>query len=335
MPALLLLALTACASGQDSKKLVSAEQAEEWVSYLASDKMMGRMSGSPHMEMAASWLTSFFRSAGLVPFTDYPDYIQDYTTSFRGKEINERNIIGYIPGADPQLKDHYIIITAHFDHIGTGKSLNGDTIYNGADDNAAGTATLMGIASYLTRNSIKPDRGIIFAAVSAEEIGMRGSRHLAANLPVDPSTLWINLNFEMTGHSEELGENRYYTTGQSFTGIDEVVAEFNRGTEFQLVDTIAIAERLFFSSDNVSFARMGEENGKKRGIPSATFATTTMGPHIHTPADEVSLFDFDNMARLINHFSELVIYLSNYRGEIEWTNPEYVRPARSMIDSDL
>lgn len=325
--ALLLLSISACVPGQNSKKLISPEQAEEWVSYLASDTMMGRMSGSPHMEMAASYIASYFKTTGLVPFTDYPGYIQDYTTTFRGKEINERNVLGYIPGTDPQLKDQYIIITAHFDHIGIGKSLNGDTIYNGADDNAAGTATLMGVATYLTRNSIKPGRGIIFAAVSAEEIGMRGSRHLAANLPVDPSSLWINLNFEMTGHSEELGNNRYYTTGQSFTEIDEVVAEFNRGTEFQLVDTIAIAERLFFSSDNASFARMGEDNGKKIGIPSATFATTTMGAHIHSPIDEVSLFDFDNMARLINHFSELVIYLSNYRGEIEWTNPDYKRPA--------
>lgn len=328
LPALLLLADVGPATGQIEIKKITAEQTEEWVSYLASDEMMGRMSGTPQMEIAAEWIAAHFRSAGILPFGDYPDFLQHYSTTLRGNEINERNVIGYIPGSDPDLKDQYIIISAHFDHVGTGRSVNGDSIYNGADDNAAGTATLMGIATYIGQNGLKPGRGIIFAAVSAEEIGMRGSRYLVSNLPVAPSDLWVNLNFEMTGHSGELGKNRYYTTGQSMTGIDEVVAGYIRGTSFQLVDTIPIAERLFRSSDNISFSRMSEDNGVITGIPSATFATTTMGAHIHSPADEIDLFDIENMTGLMNHFSELVIYLSGYRGEIEWTTPGFKRPVK-------
>jgi Zn-dependent M28 family amino/carboxypeptidase len=329
LPVMLMLAVLLPAAGQTGIKKITPEQTEEWVSYLASDEMMGRMSGTPQMERAAEWIASHFRSTGLLPFRDYPDYIQNYSTTLRGNEINERNVIGYIPGSDPDLNNQFIIITAHFDHVGTGRIVNGDSIYNGADDNAAGTATLLGIATYLGKNGIKPGRGIIFAAVSAEEIGMRGSRYLASNLPVAPADLWVNLNFEMIGHSEELGKNRYYTTGQSMTGLDEVVSGFTKGTSFQLVDTIPMAERLFRSSDNISFSRMSEENGVITGIPSATFATTTMGPHIHSPADETELFDIDNMAGLINHFSELVIYLSNYREDIEWTNPDYKRPVKN------
>ncbi|MCA1756735.1 MAG: M20/M25/M40 family metallo-hydrolase [Bacteroidales bacterium] len=328
LPVMLMLVVVLPATGQTEIKNITAEQTEEWVSYLASDEMMGRMSGSAQMESAAAWIAVHFRSAGLLAFGDYPDYLQHYSTTLRGNEINERNVIGYIPGSDPDLKDQYIIISAHFDHVGTGRSVNGDSIYNGADDNAAGTATLMGIATYIGQNGIKPGRGIVFAAVSAEEIGMRGSRYLASNLPVAQEDLWINLNFEMTGHSEELGKNRYYTTGQSMTGLDEVVAGFTKGTSFQLVDTIPMAERLFRSSDNISFSRMSEDNGVITGIPSATFATTTMGPHIHSPADEIELFDIDNMTGLINHFSELVIYLSGYRGGIEWTSPGFKRPVK-------
>lgn len=328
LPVLLVLAVALPAAAQKGVKKITPEQTIEWVSYLASDEMMGRMSGTPQMESAAVWIASHFRTAGLLPFSDYPDYIQNYSTTLRGEEIKERNVIGYIPGSDPDLKNEYIIISAHFDHVGTGRTVNNDSIYNGADDNAAGTATLMGIATYIGQNGIKPGRGIIFAAVSAEEIGMRGSRYLASNLPVAPADLWVNLNFEMTGHSEELGKKRYYTTGQSMTGLDEAVADFTKGTPFQLVDTILIAERLFRSSDNISFSRMSEENGVITGIPSATFATTTMGAHIHSPADETKLFDFENMTSLINHFSDLVIYLSEYRGEIEWTNPDYTRPVR-------
>jgi Zn-dependent M28 family amino/carboxypeptidase len=325
---MLVLVVALPSAAQPGVIKITPEQTIEWVSYLASDEMMGRMSGTPQMESAALWIASHFRSAGVLPFSDYPDYIQNYSTALRGVEIKERNVIGYIPGSDPDLKDQYIIISAHFDHVGTGRTVDNDSIYNGADDNAAGTATLMGIATYLGENGIKPGRGIIFAAVSAEEIGMRGSRYLASNLPVAPADLWVNLNFEMIGHSEELGKNRYYTTGQSMTGLDEVVADFTKGTSFRLVDTIAVAERLFRSSDNISFSRMSEENGVITGIPSATFATTTMGPHIHSPADETELFDFENMTSLINHFSELVIYLSEYRGDIEWTNPGYSRPVK-------
>ncbi len=130
----------------------------------------------------------------------------------------------------------------------------------------------------------------------------------------------------MTGHSEYLGKNKYYLTGCSVSNLDDVIKEFDKQTKFQLVDTIRMAENLFFASDNIAFARISVNNNVMTGIPGGTLATMTMADYIHSPGDEISLFDFDNMAELVNHFTDLVLWLSEYKGEIKWTDQRFTRP---------
>jgi hypothetical protein len=311
---------------------------KDWVSFLASDKMMGRRNGSPEMEKAATWIAGKFQEMGLKPVITLSsgysiiftapsvDFISDYTFTSRQNEVNERNVIGLLEGSDQLLKDEYIILSAHFDHIGIKRGSKTDSIYNGADDNAAGTATLIGIAKAIKESGIKPGRSIIFAAFSGEESGMRGSRNFVANPPVPVNRIYADLNFEMTGHSEYLGKNNFYMTGCRMSNLDELVGEYNKGTGFQLVDTIQMAHMLFGSSDNIAFSRISVKDGITTGIPSGTFATTTMGPHVHNVTDEVGLFDFENMAALINHFSGLVLWFSINKNEVEWTNPGFIKP---------
>lgn len=308
------------------RRAVTSENLKEWVSFLASDNMMGRRNGSPEMKLAADWIAGKFSESGLKPVAPSLDFIHNYTFTSRQNQVNERNVIGLVEGSDPALKGEYIVLTAHFDHVGIKRGSKPDSIYNGADDNAAGTAAIIGIAKAIKESGIRPGRSIIFAAFSGEENGMRGSRNFVANTLIPIKKIYANLNFEMIGHSEYLDKKKYYMTGCLMSDLDDAVGEYNRNSGFQLVDTIKLSHILFGSSDNIAFSRISTREGVTTGIPSGTFATTTMAPHIHNVTDEVSLFDFDNMADLVNHFSGLVLWLSDRKKEIVWTDKNFVRP---------
>jgi Zn-dependent M28 family amino/carboxypeptidase len=239
--------------------------------------------------------------------------------------VDERNVIGIIEGNDPALKNEYIVISAHFDHIGIRRGAKPDSIYNGADDNAAGTCTLIGIARTIMLSKLKPGRTLVFAAFSGEESGMRGSRYFVANPCIPLKNVYADINFEMIGHSESYGKNNYYMTGCNTSNLDDLIDEFAAKTQFRLIDTISMAQRLFYSSDNIAFSRISVDNGKTYGIPSGTFATSTMAPHVHNVTDEPGLFDFDHMANLVNHFTDMVIWLSNSKAEVKWTDPNFSR----------
>ncbi len=309
-----------------SAPVLSADDLKEWIGYLASDEMKGRASGSEEIEAVAKWLAGRYKEYGLSPLPGHNGYIHEYSFETRsGKKVNERNVIGFLEGNDPELKNEFILITAHFDHVGTGRPVEGDSIYNGADDNAAGTCTLLGIAGSIHRLKAETGRSIIFATVSGEEMGLRGSGHIAANPPFRLEDVYANINFEMTGHSEFLGRNNYYMTGCKLSNLDDIINEYNKETEYKLIDTIMAEGRLFYMSDNYSFANIRTENDITYGIPCGTFATTTFADYIHSPSDEAGLFDFENMAGLVNYFTGMIIYLSNTGMVADWTDEQFRR----------
>lgn len=323
---LFLFAAPAYSQIQAESYAISTTELKEWINYLSSDDMKGRQNGSSEMEEAAIWIKQKFEDFDLKPA--YPDgeLVQAYSfQTRRGHTINERNIVGLIKGTDPELKDQYIIISAHFDHVGIRRAVQGDSIYNGADDNAAGTCTLLGVAKTIHENGYEPGRTLLFASVSGEEMGIHGSRHLASNMPLPPRSAYVNINFEMTGHSEDLGQGNYYMTGCDFSNLDDVLQEFTKGEDQNLIDTVAEANRLFYMSDNIAFAKMESDNDVSLGIPCGTFVTTTHAGHIHTPQDEAELFDFENMAALVDHFTSMIIWLSHSHREIDWTDPRFRR----------
>jgi hypothetical protein len=305
---------------------VSAGELKDWVGFLASDDMRGRANGSPEMKRAAEWIAGKLSEYGLKPFYSDGSFIKNYTYYARQRIIAERNVIGIIEGTDPLLKNQFIILSSHFDHVGVRKTNDPDSIYNGADDNAAGTCTVIGIARAFREAGFKPGRTIIFASFSGEENGMRGSRAFVSEKALPFPAVYANLNFEMTGHSEFLGKGNYYMTGCKMSGLDDAVKEFNKSGRFRLIDTVAMAENLFFASDNIAFSRLSVIADTVIGIPSGTFATTAFADYIHSPSDEARFFDFENMASLVNHFSELTLWMSNRKEDIVWTNPKFRRP---------
>ncbi|HUF50379.1 MAG TPA: M20/M25/M40 family metallo-hydrolase [Longimicrobiales bacterium] len=165
------------------------------ISVLSHDSMEGRLVGTPGSARARAYLESRFRQAGLEPVAGQ-SYLQPFEF-MRGNPpaaTSGVNIIGVVRGTE--LPARYIVVTAHYDHVG----IREGQIYNGADDNASGTAALMALARTFTQS--KPRHSMIFVAFDAEEGGLRGARHFVGDLPVAKDAIVLNVNMDMVSRSD-------------------------------------------------------------------------------------------------------------------------------------
>jgi Zn-dependent M28 family amino/carboxypeptidase len=119
------------------------------------------------------------------------------TTKVEKKAVESANVVAKLPGADPQLKNEYVVLSAHVDHLGIGEPINGDRIYNGAMDNASGTAVLLDVAASLKKTSARPKRSLLFLFVTGEEKGLLGSKYFVAHPTVDPHSMVADINVDM------------------------------------------------------------------------------------------------------------------------------------------
>ena len=255
--------------------------------FLASDELKGRDTGSEGIESAAVFLEEQLAEYGIQPyFTSYRDTLEN------SKEV-AYNIVGYLEGSDPKLKSEFIVIGAHYDHIGIVALKNGDGIANGANDNASGTITVLELARYFGSHK-PPARSLIFAFFSAEERGLLGSKHLASKLKERDLDLYTMLNFEMTGVPMTGRKYLIYITGYQRSNLAEVVNGYGGD---DLVGYLPAAKEynLFQRSDNYAFYQ-------EFGVPSHTFSTFDFEnyQYYHQPGDEASRMDFQHMTRVVN-----------------------------------
>jgi hypothetical protein len=179
--------------GPRSKKFDAVQLLKD-VEYLASDELEGRSADRPSIAKAREYVEKRFRESGLQPIGE--SYRQEFAITRRdGEPLPGVNYVGMVKGS--KLPDKYIVITAHYDHVGI---RNGE-IYNGADDNASGTAALFAIASYFKKH--QPRHSLIFVALDAEERGLQGARHFVANLPVAKESILLNVNMDMLSRSDK------------------------------------------------------------------------------------------------------------------------------------
>ena len=170
---------------------ITPELMARYIGVLADDSMRGRATPSPQIELAARYVEQVFRAAALRPAGDSGGYVQ----RFPAGGGTAPNVAGIRPGGDRRLAGEYVIVVAHLDHIGVGRPVNGDSIRNGADDNASGSAGLMAIAEAFAA-APPPRRSVLFLSVSGEERGLLGSRWYAAHptIPIDSVIGLINLD---------------------------------------------------------------------------------------------------------------------------------------------
>jgi hypothetical protein len=206
-------------------------------------------------------------------------------------EITEQklaNVVGMLPGKSK--KDEYVIFSGHYDHIGVGRAVNGDSIYNGANDDAAGTAAVILLANYFKQLKDN-ERTIVFAAFTAEEIGGYGSQYFSQQF--NPDKVMAMFNIEMIGTESKWGKNSAFITGYDKTDMGAILQKNLEGTGFTFYADPYKQENLFYRSDNATLARLG--------VPAHTISTAKMDsePHYHKPSDTPETLDMENMAMII------------------------------------
>ena len=208
IPVLVVLAFPSLAACQvaepgrapaDDWPRIDAERMIEDVRFLSSDELEGRRVESEGNARAREYILTAFQRIGLEPVGD--GYTREFSFVGRrdGVEYRGVNVVGMVRGSEHP--ERYIVVTAHYDHVGIGApDESGDSIYNGADDNASGTAALLALADYFARN--QPAHSIIFAAFDAEEMGLQGARAFVQNPPVPLEAIVLNVNMDMVGRND-------------------------------------------------------------------------------------------------------------------------------------
>jgi hypothetical protein len=198
------------------------------------------------------------------------------------------NVIAVVPGKSK--KNEYVIFSGHYDHLGIGKAVNNDSIYNGANDDAAGTTAMIMLSKYF---KLKKDneRTLIFVAFTAEEMGGYGATYCSRQF--NPDDVKAMFNIEMIGTESKWGTNSAYITGYEQTDMGKILQSNLEGTGFEFHPDPYTDQNLFYRSDNATLARLG--------VPAHTISTSKMDsePNYHKVSDEIGTLDMENMARII------------------------------------
>ncbi|WP_461589387.1 M28 family metallopeptidase [Winogradskyella sp.] len=254
--------------------------------YLASDELGGRATGSEGIEKAAIFIEDYFKKNNIKP------YFESYRDSFNLNDLVGYNIVGVIEGNDPELKNEYIILGGHYDHIGQGKEVAGDTIANGANDDASGTVAAMEFGRYFARSKSNK-RSVLITLYSAEEMGLKGSEHLAKRLKADGIDVYTMINFEMIGVPRDTDQIMAYMSGYNRSNF---ATTLNKYANEKILGLFPKAEqfKLFYRSDNYPFYEAFK-------IPAHAISTFdfTNYDYYHHVDDEADQMDYAHMTSFI------------------------------------
>ncbi len=201
-----------------------------------------------------------------------------------------KNVVAMLPGKSK--KEEYVVFSGHYDHLGIGKpNKDQDSIYNGANDDAAGTAAVIMLAKYFSQLKEKNERTLIFVAFAAEEIGGFGSQYFSKQL--NPDKVMAMFNIEMIGTESKWGTNSAYITGFDKSDMGTILQANLQGSKFKFEPDPYPKQNLFYRSDNATLAELG--------VPAHTISTSKMDTekYYHTVDDEIETLDMNNMAEII------------------------------------
>jgi hypothetical protein len=316
-----VLLVAACANGAvpaPAPAPVTPERVRSLLNTLAADDMEGRMTGSRGAAKAADFIGRQMQAAGLTAAGD-SGYVQRLplvrgqngrpalAASFAardtfpsGSRLGGGNVVGVLPGSDPALRGETVVVSAHFDHVGIRQPVAGDSIYNGADDNASGVVTILEVARLL-REGPPPKRTIVFVAFTGEELGGLGTRWYLQH-PVRPLEETVaNFNVEMTGRPDSLagGPGKAWLTGYERSNMGEQLAAMG----IPIVPDPRPSQNFFQRSDNYAFAL--------RGIVAHTLSTFNLHTDYHRPGDSADRADPAHMSQVIEAAAKAVRILAD------------------------
>jgi Peptidase family M28 len=311
---------------------ISSANLQADLSFLSSDVLAGRFSPSLGLNIAAEFIASRFRGAGLQPggvFGYFQPAILENNVAkppesqdLHGPET-VNNVIAVLPGSDPVLKKTYVFLTAHYDHLGTTKTAgreaadhplpdSADQIYNGANDDGSGTISVLAIAQALAKLQPHPKRSIVFALFFGEELGLLGSRYYIQRPTVPIRDIVAEVNLEQIGRTDSTEGpelNRFSLTGTGYSTVPPLMkcAAARVGVSTYIDDG---NDDYFTRSDNISFA--------SKGIPAHTLCVAFDFPDYHRVSDEWQKINYQNMARVDRAIAVGILDLANCRKRPVW-----------------
>jgi Zn-dependent M28 family amino/carboxypeptidase len=231
------------------------------------------------------------------------------------RDVTSQNVVAVLPGSDPKLKGEYVVFSAHLDHIGVGQPINGDSIYNGAMDNASGVAGLLDVAEILKETGARPKRSLLFLAVTGEEKGLQGSRYFASAPTVDAKAIVADINTDMFLPLYPL--KRLIVFGLDESDLKNDVTAVAKPAGLAVLPDPEPKRNIFIRSDQYSFVRQGIPSlmlmvGYEKGTPEEATLMTWLKDRYHAPSDDLNqpvdkaaagAFDFF-VARLLTHVAD-------------------------------
>ncbi len=222
------------------------------------------------------------------------------------ESIQLKNVIAKLPGSDPKLADTYVLLTAHYDHVGVSRRGEGDRINNGANDDASGVATVLSLAEAFSKLPERPKRTIVFMTYFGEEKGLFGSRYYASH-PVFPLVKTVaNLNFEHMGRTDDNEGPRVgkiTASGFDYTTIGDVLTEAGQLTGVEAWKHEKNSDLFFARSDNQALA--------DAGVPALTLAVAWIFPDYRRPGDHWEKLDYPNMEKVVRTCAVTVSRIAN------------------------
>ncbi len=273
---------------------------------LASDDMKGRGSGTLDELAAAQYVSAQLKSYGIEPAGDQNGAQRDYIEAVNVRKAKTWNALGMIRGSDPTLGA--ILLSAHLDHLGIGKPVNRDNIYNGADDDASGVTAVLELAQRLAAGHT-PLRTVLFAFFGSEERGGIGATYFRERPPVPLSAIAADLEFEMIGRADPaIKSTDLWLTGYDRSNLGPELASHGA----HLVPDPHPAENFFMRSDNYTLAL--------RGVVAHTVSSFGLHHDYHQPSDDLDHIDFKHMTEAIQSMGQPIEWLANSNFKPAW-NP--------------
>jgi len=245
------------------------------------------------------------------------------------KEVDSANIVAKIPGSDPVLKDEYVVLSAHLDHLGIGEPIRGDRIYNGAMDNASGSAVLLDTAASLKRSSEKMKRSVLFLFLTAEEKGLLGSKYFAAHPTVPPGSMIANINIDMFLPIFPLKLLTVYGLAESDLG--DLARDVAQSQGLHVQPDPEPLRNAFIRSDQYNFIRHGipaiaMKVGFEKGSPEEKIEHAWLTERYHAPSDDLDQpVDLAAAGKYEDVIRALLVTVSNSNGRPQWKQDSFFR----------
>lgn len=306
----------------------NAEPLPSLPTLMPSDAMLTRLFAGERVSMSDVMPTPQMTGTPAA-FDLAPTKTLEFTVDAKQDKLTTQNVVAVFEGSDPVLKNEYVAIGAHYDHVGTGTPVNGDAIYNGADDDGSGTIAMVAMAEAFAKG-VRPKRSILFVWHAGEEKGLWGSEYFAANPTVPLANIVTQLNIDMIGRSRVAsdtkpanknlsGPNEVYVIGSRMmsTGLGDLSERVNRDylnlTFNYKYDDPADPNRFFFRSDHYNYAA--------KGVP-IIFYFTGVHEDYHRPSDTADKIDYGKMERVARTIFLTALELAN-------------APSRPVVDRQL